>query len=192
MLKQRFVFCFFILFGIAMSGYTQAISGDTTAQFEGKKEKLSHEDLAKYHSPKKATLLSTFIPGAGQVYNKKYWKVPIVWGGIGVSLYASQLNRDYYHEYRENYLLSLEGNYTGNETSLSLQSTMHYYRQMMETSYVIAGAIYLLQILDANVDAQLMSFDVSDDLSMNVIPQAIPNQYNPTPTMGLTLALKLK
>ena len=69
---------------------------------------------------------------------------------------------------------------------------MNYYRQMMETSYVIAGAVYLLQILDANVDAQLMSFDVSDDLSMDVIPKAIPNQYNPTPTMGLTLALKLK
>ena len=191
MLEQRFVFCFLILLGFGFNGYSQADKRDTT-QFKGKKEKLSHQDLAKYHSPKKATIMSVIIPGAGQVYNKKYWKVPIVWGGIGVALYASQLNRDYYHEYRENYLLSLEGNYTGNETSLSLQSTMNYYRQMMETSYVIAGAVYLLQILDANVDAQLMSFDVSDDLSMDVIPKAIPNQYNPTPTMGLTLALKLK
>ena len=192
MLKQRFVFCFLFLIGFGLSGFSQATGVEPTVKIEGKKEKFSHEDLAKYHSPKKATIMSTFIPGAGQVYNKKYWKVPIVWGGIGVALYASQLNRDLYHSKRTEYLASIDGTYTGNETELSLESSMQYYRQMMETSYVIAGAVYLLQILDANVDAQLMSFDVSDDLSMNVLPQAIPNQYNPTPTMGLTFALKLK
>ena len=192
MLKNHFVFCFLIFLGFGTSGFSQTISGDTTAQIEGKKEKLSHEDLAKYHSPRTATLLSTFIPGAGQIYNKKYWKLPIIWGGIGAALYASQINRDYYHDKRADYLEILDGTYTGFETELSLESEMQYYRQMMETSYVIAGAVYLLQILDANVDAQLMSFDVSDDLSMDVLPQAIPNQYNPTPTMGVTFALKLK
>lgn len=166
-------------------------------QVTGKEVKLSHEDLATLHSPKKATILSAVLPGAGQIYNKKYWKLPIVWGGIGVALYSSQIARTEYQIFREEYILELgypttQSQYHDIYSISYLEDVKDSYRIQMETSYVIAGAIYLLQILDANVDAQLMSFDVSDDLSMDILPQAIPNQWRPSPTMGVTFALNFK
>ncbi|MFT4754607.1 MAG: hypothetical protein ACI9GM_000591 [Salibacteraceae bacterium] len=175
----------------------QKVSGDSTAQFEGKKQQISHEDLEEYHSPKKATILSACLPGAGQIYNKKFWKLPIIWGGIGTAIYFGEVNKKQYHFYRNEYILELGYPLTQSQfhevaTLASIRDTKNSYRTWMETSYVVAGVIYILQIVDANVDAQLMTFDVSDDLSLNVIPEGIPNQLRPTPTMGFTFALKFK
>ncbi|MGB0391987.1 MAG: DUF5683 domain-containing protein [Salibacteraceae bacterium] len=185
------------MFSCTFTGFSQTVTGDSINQFEGEVKKMSHEDLASQHSPKKATWLSVFVPGAGQIYNKKYWKAPIVWAGIGTAIYVSQLHRENYQLYKEEYILEVgypatQSQFHGQATEASLRDLKNSYKQWMETSYVVAGAIYLLQILDANVDAQLMSFDVSDDLSLNFIPEGIPNQLNPTPTLGATFALKFK
>ena len=194
---EKFIFIFTLFFGISLGGYSQNVSQDSSGIFEGEIKKVSHSELEDYHSPKKATILSAVIPGAGQIYNKKYWKVPVVWVGIGTSIYLSQMYRNLYHEFRTEYLLELEypktqSKYHGQATLASLESTKNAYKQWMETSYIVAGAIYVLQILDANVDAQLITFDVSDDLSMNISPTAYPNALKPTPTMGLTLSLNIK
>ena len=197
MLKHSVLLLFFCLLGFGNIGFSQVVTGDSVSQFEGKKQKIKHEDLEKLHSPKKATILSACLPGAGQIYNKKYWKVPIVWAGIGTSLYVAQLQKENYHFYRDEYLLELgypntQSQFHGQATESSLRDVKDSYRTWMETAYVVAGVFYILQILDANVDAQLMTFDVSDDLSLNFIPEGIPNQMNPQPTMGMTFALKFK
>lgn len=197
MLKHLVFISIFFLFGIGHQSFAQTVSGEPVSRFEGKVEKIKHEDLEKFHSPKKATILSACLPGAGQIYNKKYWKAPIVWVGIGTALYIGQINNEKYQFYRNEYLLELDypitqSQYHDQVTISSLRDVKDSYRKWMETSYVVAGVIYILQIVDANVDAQLMTFDVSDDLSLNFIPQAIPNQRNPKPTMGMTFALKFK
>ncbi len=198
MLNRSLFICIIVLTGFYSNLLGQTVSGDSVNRIEGKIQQISHEDLEELHSPKKATLLSAVLPGAGQIYNKKYWKAPVIWAGIAGALYASQIARTNYQEYREEYILELgypdtQSKYHDTGITLSyLKDNKNFYRVQMETAYVIAGAIYLLQILDANVDAQLMTFDVSDDLSLNVLPQAIPNQLRPSPTMGVTFALKFK
>lgn len=197
MLRHRLLILFICVFSFSVDGFSQTVTGDSINRFSGDVQPIEHEDLENYHSPKKATWLSVFIPGAGQIYNKKYWKAPIIWGGIGTALYVSQIHRENYQFYKNEYILeagypATQSQFHGQATEASLRDLKNSYRQWMETSYVVAGAIYILQILDANVDAQLMSFDVSDDLSLNIIPEGIPNQLNPTPTLGATLAFKFK
>lgn len=195
MLTKRIILLLFLSASSFLSSFGQQVSGDTTAVFKGEKETLTHEELETEHSPKKATILSALIPGAGQIYNKKYWKLPIVWGGIGVSLYYSQVNRNEYHKWKDQYIKRLDPDQEDDyplASDASLENQMTTYRKWMETSYVVAGVVYILQILDANVDAQLMSFDVSDDLSLNVRPDAYINQRINRPTYGLTLTLGFK
>jgi hypothetical protein len=103
--------------------------------------------------------------------------------------------RNQYHYWKDQYIRRLDTNLTDDFPSATVQSLEDIkssYKQDMETAYIVAGAIYILQILDANVDAQLMSFDVSDDLSLDVTPYSIPNFYQPKPTYGVTLCLKFK
>lgn len=127
---------------------------------------------SNFHSPKKATLLSVVLPGAGQVYNKKYWKLPIIYGGLGLSLYYLNRNLDLIKLYRGD-LIALDDPNIDPQTSFSrsnLNSLLDQYKNLREWSYISIGAIYTLQILDANVDAHLFHFDVDEDLSLTILP----------------------
>lgn len=149
------------------------------------------------HNPKKATLLSAFIPGAGQVYNKKYWKVPIIYAGMGVAFYLSQRYRGEYQYYRSEYVKMIDGDSTtisefeGIVTAESIGNTRNTYREWMETSYIFLGLIYVLQIVDANVDAHLMYFDVSDEISLKAEPTIIRMPGTPVPALGMSLTFSL-
>lgn len=194
MVKQFFLTFFFT--GILLfSAHSQKVGNDSIRVIEGEVKTVAHEDLELVHSPKKATILSACLPGAGQIYNKKWWKAPIVWGGIGTALYLSQQHRNDYHFWKDQYIrrvdTDLEDDYP-NASNASLENQMETYRKWMETSYIVAGAIYVLQILDANVDAQLMSFDVSDDLSLNVQPNVYIDRRQQQATYGLTFKLGFK
>lgn len=137
----------------------------------------------KEKSPKKAALYSAILPGAGQVYTKKYWKVPIVYGGIVTSFYFINENNSKYIEYREAALLSHETgeNQLGYNYS-ELKTLKEHYRRNRDVSYFSFVAIYILNIVDASVNAHLFSFDVSDDISMNIQP------YSTFSNKGLTLS----
>ncbi len=133
------------------------------------------------HSPHKATLLA-LVPGLGQIYNRKYWKLPIVYAGFGVTGYFAMTNRTEYKKYREAYNCSvtLESECT-NELAIKysaddLQTIRDYYRRNMELSYIIMGAWYVLQMLDATVDAHLYNWEVNDNLSVRVDPIIQPIQ----------------
>lgn len=151
----------------------------------------------KRHSPGKAALFSALVPGLGQIYNKKYWKLPIVYAGYGVMAYFLVTNTNNYMDYQCAYIEKVNGNTQGNYSDLvnrytedQLLSAREYYRRNLEISVLVTALWYSLTILDAAVDAHLMTFDVSTDLSMRVGPAAIPLPDTPQPGPGIRLTLK--
>ncbi len=132
----------------------------------------------KRHSPNKAALESALLPGLGQAYNKKYWKIPVVYAGFGVMTYFIVSNNREYVAFREAYSYKLTPNpttpppnkYATVYTSDQLKQLRDSYRHDLELSYIITGAWYIIQILDAAVDAHFFYYDITDDLSLNVQP----------------------
>ena len=150
------------------------------------------------HSPKTATWLA-LIPGAGQAYNHKYWKMPIVYAGFGATFYFAVTNKDDYHLYRDAYDYKM-----GTKTDVSdkaieeankytpdnLITLRDYYRRNMELSWIIAAAWYVVQIIDANVDAHFFYSEISDDLTLHVEPQCvITNNITYENNIGVKLKL---
>ncbi len=147
-------------------------------------------DTLNIHSPKKATILSAIVPGAGQIYNKKFWKLPIVYGGIGLSVYYLDDNLKTLNYYKKN-LQAIQDDdpNTVNETEFdagTLNDAIDQRKNWRDLSYIAIGAIYALQIIDANVDAHLFYFDVNEDLSLTVLPYMDPSTG---PKGGLYLSL---
>ena len=145
----------------------------------------SDSTIVRTHSPKKATLLA-LIPGAGQIYNKKYWKLPIVYAGFAVTGYYAFYARGHYLKFNEAYICKL--NDPDNcDLDLAIQydidkleANRDFYRRNMELSFILMAAWYVLQILDASVDAHLYYWNVNDDLSLKVEPLILqPNMYIP-------------
>ncbi len=130
----------------------------------------------KIHSPTKATLLSTFLPGSGQIYNKKYWKAPIIYAGLGISIYFVINNDKSFKEYKTAYGYRVDSDpetvdkYENSLSESSLKSTMEYYQRNRDLSYIITGLIYVFNIVDAAVDAHLFNFPKNDNLSFNLQP----------------------
>jgi hypothetical protein len=161
----------------------------TNAQSDNSGKIVKDTIEVESHSPHKATLLA-LAPGLGQIYNKKYWKLPIVYAGFGVTGYFAITNGQEYKKYRDAYTcaVTLEDACT-NElaekySADDLQTIRDYYRRNMELSYIIMGAWYVLQMLDATVDAHLYYWNVNDDLSVRVDPLIQPIQM-PGPASGM-------
>ena len=132
---------------------------------------ISSQKIQKDKSPKKAAIYSAVIPGAGQIYTKKYWKVPIIYGGLVASAYFINDNNNQYKEYRDAALLSYE---TGEDqleyTYSELIILKDHYKRNREISYFSFVGVYILNIVDASVNSHLFNFDVSDDISLNIRP----------------------
>ena len=144
-------------------------------------DSLSSSDTIKVkpttvHSPTKATLMSTFVPGLGQVYNHKYWKVPIIYAGMGVSIYFIITNKKSFNNFKTAYGYRVDGDpltvdeYEGRASEASLKSYMDYYQRNKDLSYIVAGLFYVFNIVDAAVDAHLFNFPKNDNLSFNFQP----------------------
>ena len=165
---------------------------------EGRRKKERQERDYSDHSPTRAAMLSAALPGAGQIYNRKHWKVPIIYAGFGaIVFYANAYNTEY-QKWREAYTYRVDGNpnTVDNYPDFSddyLRRAMNYFRRNLELTYIAGGFIYLLGILDATVDAHLLDFDVSEDLSLNLKPAVIPSAssigYGSFST-GLTLSFR--
>ena len=151
------------------------------------------QEKIEIHSAKKASIYSAILPGSGQVYNKKYWKTPIRYLGIGTALYAAKWNQNEYLHYRKAFEYRTDNNdntideYEDRYTETNLITIKNYYRKNRDLSYIVAAGIYLLNIIDASVDAHLFNFQINDDLSFNIQPQlmGIHNQN------ALAISLKL-
>ena len=152
------------------------------------------------HSPKKATLLA-LIPGAGQAYNHKYWKMPIVYAGFGVTTYFAITNGNDYHLYRDAYDYKMGTKTNVSEeaieestkyTAENLLTLRDYYRSNMELSWIITAAWYIIQIIDANVDAHFFYYDINDDLTLRVEPQWNTINYDKNFGFGNNIGVTLK
>lgn len=128
------------------------------------------------HSPTRAAIYSAVVPGLGQVYNRKYWKVPIVFAGLGVSYYFIDRNRSQFHRYKDAYIAIVDGDpgtvdeFNGQYSASAVLDVANTYRRWRDISYICAGLVYILNVMDAAVDAYFVHFDVSDDLSLSFGP----------------------
>lgn len=164
---------------------------------------MTDSALRKKHNPTIAGCLS-ILPGGGQIYNKKYWKLPIVYGALGISSYFVY---DFAHQmvrYKNEFIYRRDGikdkinpNFSiyTDENILALRSL---YRRRMEIAVAVTAILYILNIVDAVVDAHLYYFDISDDLSLRVTPQIEQNRYmtskydNGSFNYGVNLTLNFK
>lgn len=142
-------------------------------------------------NPTKATWLALVIPGGGQIYNRKYWKLPIIYGGFAGCAYALTWNGKMYKDYSQAYKDAMNGNmqsssitdllppgYTISESQLKelLRKRKDTYRRYRDLSIFAFIGVYLISVIDAYVDAELSNFDITPDLSMRVEPTVINNQ----------------
>ncbi|MBK8500399.1 MAG: hypothetical protein IPL52_16660 [Flavobacteriales bacterium] len=147
------------------------------------------------HSPRKASILSAVLPGAGQVYNRKYWKVPIVIGGLGVSYAFIRENNSQYQRYKDAYLALTDNDpgtvdeFEGRFSAQSVLNVADTYRKWRDLSYIAIGAVYILNIVDASVDAHFVRFDVGRDLGLNVGP-SLPLAAQGTAGLSFSLAFR--
>ena len=143
---------------------------------------------------KRAMWLAIVFPGGGQIYNRKYWKLPIVYGGFIGCYYAIRWNNMMYKDYSQAYMDLLDDNpetqsynqfmHFGTEITEANKSTYEnkfrrrkdYYRRYRDLSSFIMIGVYALSIIDAYVDASLSEFDISDDLSMRVTPTVMADR----------------
>ncbi len=152
--------------------------------------------VEKEHSATKASIMSACLPGLGQIYNHKIWKVPIIYAGFGVMAYLIVFNTNLYLDYKCAYIESVNGNHNGNYAYLEnyysatqLASAREYYRRNLELTCLVSVLWYALQILDATVDAHLYSFNINKTLSMKVEPTMLVPVASTNFTGGLKLSL---
>jgi len=191
---------------------TEAGRKDTVDFRQGEtiRDIIPEEKKEKIHSPHKATFYSAIFPGLGQIYNKKYWKLPIIYGAIGSLGYAIHFNSTNYVKYKNAYrdfliqdpgnksyievipvnltLEDVEGQYA-DWFEQALENKREYYRRYRDLSYIGMAAIYVLNMIDATVDAHFYNFDVSDDLSMKLQPVILDQNPVTGNTLGFQLAL---
>ncbi|XOD66555.1 MAG: DUF5683 domain-containing protein [Flavobacteriales bacterium Tduv] len=153
-------------------------------------ENIGEPTLLWIPSPTKAALYSTILLGLGQAYNKKYWKIPIIWGLLAGGLYSVAYNQKQFHKWNDIYLNAINGIPNPNNYSIE-QLVGGHAKSKRNYSYSIlfTAIIYILNIFDALVDAHLYEIDHDKDLLVSpaVISAAIINQT----TLGLSLQLKL-
>ena len=149
------------------------------------------QDLTKpIQSPRKAAILSSTLPGLGQIYNKKYWKVPIIYAGLLTSAYYINDNNIQYKRYKDAYLKRLDNNpdnddFVGEYSSGDLLILKDFYRRNREISILCFVGTYIINVLDASVDAHLFDYDISEDISLQITPTSTAD-FN-----GLSLILNL-
>ena len=149
-----------------------------------------------YHSAKKASIYSAIIPGYGQFYNKKYWKIPIVYASIGTAFYIGKWNQNKYLIYKEAFQFRTDQDETTIDefeniySEGNLVTIKNYHRKNRDLAYIICAGLYLLNIIDASVDAHLFNFTINEDVSLNIEPSMMHSNLNFNPTLSLTLNLK--
>lgn len=156
---------------------------------------------------KKATTLACIFPGAGQIYNKSYWKVPFVVGGFASMIYCIDWNNRGYQRFKKAYALLADyeknpdlypngptDEFHGRYSADFIRNLRNNYRRNRDLCIIITGALYVLQIVDAHVDAHLKDYDISDDLTMNLEPLVdytyIPSLGGNRPVFGFNMSVK--
>ena len=179
---------------LVMEETTPSVMIDTTKTIRRKR------DWSKWTpNPQRALWLALVIPGAGQIYNRKYWKLPIIYGGFMGCLYALSWNNMMYKDYSQAYLDIMDNDpgtasynkflhlgvkiTAANEERYKqlFKSRKDKYRRWRDLSFFVMLGVYALSVVDAYVDAELSEFEISKDLSLKVSPAVIPNHSGGNP-----------
>jgi len=182
---------FFTLFFLLITG-SNVFATDGLVE---RKEYFSSNFLKepKPHSPHKASVYSAVFPGLGQIYNKKYWKAPIIYIGMGALTYSIISNRKQFREYQNEMIARTANDSASMNPAFAsypyqyLQSNRDFHRNNRDLSIVGLVAFYALNIVDATVDAHLFNFDVDRSLSLRAKPVPLLNQqgFNAGTNIGL-------
>ena len=150
---------------------------------------------APLHSARKAAYLSAVLPGLGQAYNKKYWKIPIVYAGFGGLAYALYYTTSNFNGYRAAYRLQVatvpnpNASFNGVADAATLKVYRDYFKKYVDISAIGIGVWYLINIIDATVDGHLSSWNMKDDLSVTWTPTLLTNPNYSSAAAGLSLTL---
>jgi hypothetical protein len=145
------------------------------------------ENDTTYHDPRKASLYA-LIPGLGQIYNRKYWKLPIVYAGFGTLGYFIGFNHVRFNEFKQAYkdFPDYKLDYPYPLTREQIERGMNYHRRYRDLSILGTFGFYIFQIIDANVDAHLFDWNVGEDISLHLEPSfQAPGIYTVGNTFGL-------
>jgi len=165
-------------------------------------EEVSKQENINPLAPSKAAFYSAILPGLGQIYNKRYWKAPIVWGAIGTGIYVYSYNNTEYRRARNAFkrrlagfeddeFWDLNGDGIGPDlTSEALQEAQENTQRDRDLALVITIALYALNIIDANVDSHLKQYNVSDDLAVDFKPYLDINPLTYSPNYGMAMVIK--
>lgn len=165
-----------ISFGLQAQGYESNLTQDSIKVGDTEFEPVSTKDKGGYFdmfegTPGKAALFSAIVPGLGQIYNRRYWKPPIIWaveGGLGYSIY-------YYHDLSKQYDIGYKAvlrneatSFAGHSNPQSLKSIRDRFRKFRDYSIIGLAVAHVINIADAFVDRHLIEFDIDDDLSIGL------------------------
>ena len=189
---------------------TKSLLSDTTSVVVNKKqrkEKVKRDWNTWTPDPQRALWLALVIPGAGQIYNRKYWKLPLIYGGFMGCIYALTWNNMMYKDYSQAYLDIMDndpGTASYNKflhlgRTVTKDNEERYkqlfknrkdkYRRWRDMSFFVMLGVYALSVIDAYVDAELSVFDISKDLSLKVEPTVIPNRMGGNPLQAQSIGV---
>jgi len=141
-------------------------------------------------SPAKAAFYSAVLPGLGQLHNKQYWKIPVIYAGVGATIYMYSWENKQHHRYRDAYKRRLAGFtddefYADGTTNATLIEAQRYHKKNKDLYVLGTALIYILNIVDANVSAHLAQFNVNENLTFN--PSFYQDEFTYKPKLGVTL-----
>ena len=192
--------------------FTDSLQKQLSMMAEANQPVKTKRDWDKWQpDPKRALWLAIVFPGGGQIYNRKYWKLPLIYGGFMGCLYAMNWNNNMYKDYSQAYLDIMDddpgtasfNNYlhlgakitSANEERYKqiFKSRKDKYRRWRDLSFFVMVGVYALSVIDAYVDAELSVFDISKDLSLRVEPTIMNNSSSNNPfhagALGLNCSL---
>ena len=161
------------------------------------------EDVVKQKinplAPSRAAFYSALLPGLGQAYNKRYWKIPLVYGAIGTGIYAYSFNNSQYNRYRDAFKSRLAG-FTSDEfygpgptpfvSDEALEDAQERFQEDRDLSLLITILLYALNVIDANVDAHLKQYNVNEELSIDFHPFLERDPFMQNPYYGMAFQIK--
>lgn len=200
---NKLLVLFVALFSLQIAAAQETTESESRAE---KKTQRIQQRLDRARDPlaaSKATFYSAALPGLGQFYNRRYWKVPLAWAAVGTGVFVYQFNQTQYLRYRDAFKLrnagfttdefyDINGDGIGPDVSNSaLEQAQKGSQSQRDSSVLIAVGLYLLNIIDASVDAHLKPFNVNEDLSIKMHPVIQPLSVGPGTETAIKLTIKL-
>lgn len=178
----RYLLALFILASTAATAQQATVIREDSLIVQQGPDTVLLESYAARYSPRKALLYAAVLPGLGQIYNKKYWKLPLVYGAFGYMGYWTGRYQDGYKKYKVQLFYNIEHNLgesglnpeSGFSTSY-LRTVTEKFRRERDFMIILLGAMYVLQIVDAHVDAHLKEFDLNPNLQVSIEPMVEQN-----------------